>query len=80
MSDNIRPMLYGARYEGILANKADAPADTTITVAASIARAAMSYPGRRHCSAGAGDILVMPTTALTATPWLLTTTVAPGRP
>ena len=33
MSDNIRPMLYGAQYLGMLANKADAPAEATVTVA-----------------------------------------------
>jgi diaminopimelate decarboxylase len=63
MSDNIRPMLYDARYEGMLANKAGAPADTTVTVAG------------KHCESGdilikdaliarpeAGDILVVPAT------------------
>jgi len=44
MSDNIRPMLYGARYEGMLANKANLPADTTVTVAG------------KHCESG--DILI----------------------
>ncbi len=63
MSDNIRPMLYGAQYEGMLANKACLPADTTVTVAG------------KHCESGdilireaviarpdPGDILVMPGT------------------
>lgn len=63
MSDNIRPMLYNAHYEGMLANKAAAPADTTVTVAG------------KHCESGdilikdaviarpeRGDILVMPAT------------------
>jgi diaminopimelate decarboxylase len=63
MSDNIRPMLYDAHYEGMLANKATAPADTTVTVAG------------KHCESGdilikdaviarpePGDILVMPAT------------------
>jgi len=63
MSDNIRPMLYGAEYEGMLANKATRPADTTVTVAG------------KHCESGdillrdaviaapePGDILVMPAT------------------
>jgi len=44
MSDNIRPMLYDARYETMLANKADAPADTTVTVAG------------KHCESG--DVLI----------------------
>jgi diaminopimelate decarboxylase len=63
MSDNIRPMLYDAQYQGMLANKADVPADTTVTVAG------------KHCESGdilirdaviarpePGDILVMPAT------------------
>lgn len=33
MSDNMRPMLYGARYSGLLANRAGEPADTTVSVA-----------------------------------------------
>jgi diaminopimelate decarboxylase len=63
MSDNIRPMLYEALYEGMLANKASIPADTRVTVAG------------KHCESGdilirdailarpePGDILVMPAT------------------
>ncbi len=44
MSDNLRPMLYGARYEARIANRADARPDTTVTVAGS------------HCESG--DILI----------------------
>jgi diaminopimelate decarboxylase len=63
MSDNIRPMLYDALYEGMLANKAGVVADTRVTVAG------------KHCESGdilmrdvilarpeSGDILVMPAT------------------
>jgi diaminopimelate decarboxylase len=63
MSDNIRPMLYEAAYEGMLANKAGQVADTRVTVAG------------KHCESGdilmkdvilarpePGDILVMPAT------------------
>jgi diaminopimelate decarboxylase len=63
MSDNIRPMLYDALYEGMLANKAGAPVDTRVTVAG------------KHCESGdilirdavlarpePGDIFVMPAT------------------
>ncbi|MDR1028214.1 MAG: diaminopimelate decarboxylase [Clostridiales Family XIII bacterium] len=32
MSDNIRPALYGAKYEGMIANKANAIPTTTVTV------------------------------------------------
>jgi diaminopimelate decarboxylase len=44
MSDNIRPMLYDARYEAMIANKAEVPADTTVTVAG------------KHCESG--DVLI----------------------
>jgi diaminopimelate decarboxylase len=63
MSDNMRPALYGARYEPALANKIDAPPTGRVTVAG------------RHCETGdilvedtplatadAGDILVVPVT------------------
>jgi diaminopimelate decarboxylase len=33
MSDNMRPMLYGARYEAIVADRADAAAGRTVTIA-----------------------------------------------
>ncbi len=33
MSDNMRPMLYGSRYEALVADRADQPADTTVTIA-----------------------------------------------
>ncbi|MDR0852707.1 MAG: diaminopimelate decarboxylase [Clostridiales Family XIII bacterium] len=32
MPDNIRPALYGAKYEAILANKADEPVSETVTI------------------------------------------------
>ncbi len=63
MSDNIRPMLYEAQYQGLLANKVESPADTVVTVAG------------KHCESGdilmrdtliarpdPGDILVMAAT------------------
>ncbi len=40
MSDNIRPMLYGARYSALLANKANESSDKVVTVAGS------------HCESG----------------------------
>jgi diaminopimelate decarboxylase len=40
MSDNIRPMLYGARYSALLANKANEPSEKVVTVAGS------------HCESG----------------------------
>ncbi len=44
MSDNLRPALYGARYEALLANKANEHADRTVTVAGA------------HCEQG--DLLI----------------------
>jgi diaminopimelate decarboxylase len=44
MSDNLRPMLYGARYEAIIANRAGEVPDTTATIAG------------MHCESG--DLLV----------------------
>ncbi|MCO5315875.1 MAG: diaminopimelate decarboxylase [Solirubrobacterales bacterium] len=44
MSDNLRPMLYDARYEAVIADRAADPPDTTATVAGS------------HCESG--DILI----------------------
>jgi diaminopimelate decarboxylase len=44
MSDNLRPMLYGSRYEALIANRADAAPDTSVTVAG------------MHCESG--DILI----------------------
>jgi diaminopimelate decarboxylase len=44
MSDNLRPMLYGSRYEAIVAGRADAPPDTPVTIAG------------MHCESG--DVLV----------------------
>jgi diaminopimelate decarboxylase len=63
MSDNMRPMLYGARYEAIVADRAAQPPDTPVTIAG------------MHCESGdvivrdallaaprAGDVLVTPAT------------------
>ncbi len=44
MSDNLRPMLYGATYEAFLANRLDEPASVEVTIAG------------KHCESG--DILV----------------------
>ncbi len=44
MSDNIRPMLYGSRYEAMIGNRADVPASFEATVVG------------KHCESG--DVLV----------------------
>jgi diaminopimelate decarboxylase len=63
MSDNLRPMLYGARYEAVIANRAGEVPDTLATIAG------------MHCESGdvlvrdtelaaprVGDVLVTPAT------------------
>jgi diaminopimelate decarboxylase len=47
MSDNLRPMLYGSRYEAVIADRAAAPADTLVTIAG------------MHCESG--DVIVRDT-------------------
>ncbi len=44
MSDNIRPSLYGARYEAFLVNRIDEPGGSAVTVCG------------KHCESG--DILI----------------------
>ncbi|HEU4705682.1 MAG TPA: diaminopimelate decarboxylase [Solirubrobacterales bacterium] len=63
MSDNLRPMLYGSRYEALIADRAAAPRETLVTIAG------------MHCESGdvvvrdamlaapaVGDVLVTPAT------------------
>jgi diaminopimelate decarboxylase len=63
MSDNLRPMLYGSKYEALIADRAAAPAETLVTIAG------------MHCESGdvivrdtmlaepaVGDVLVTPVT------------------
>src|SRR5262249_26031686 len=63
MSDNLRPMLYGARYEAVIANRAGEAPETLATIAG------------KHCESGdvlirdtelaeprVGDVLVTPAT------------------
>jgi diaminopimelate decarboxylase len=52
MSDNLRPMLYGSKYEALIADRAAAPAETLVTIAG------------KHCESG--DVIVRD--ALTAEP------------
>jgi diaminopimelate decarboxylase len=44
MSDNLRPMLYGSKYEALIADRAAAPAASAVTVAG------------KHCESG--DVLI----------------------
>jgi diaminopimelate decarboxylase len=63
ISDNLRPMLYGARYEALIADRADAAPETTATIAGMhcessdviVRDAVLSEPRR-------GDLLVTPAT------------------
>jgi diaminopimelate decarboxylase len=63
MSDNLRPMLYGSRYEAILANRAADAADTVVTIAGMHCESGdiliedASLPAPRR-----GDLLAMPAT------------------
>jgi diaminopimelate decarboxylase len=63
MSDNLRPMLYGSRYQALIADRAGAAPDTEATIAG------------KHCESGdiliqdanlaapqVGDVLVTPAT------------------
>ena len=63
MSDNLRPMLYGSKYEALIADRAADPAETLVTIAG------------MHCESGdvivrdamlaepaVGDVLVTPAT------------------
>jgi diaminopimelate decarboxylase len=63
MSDNLRPMLYGSRYEAVVADRASEPARTPATIAGMhcesgdvIVREALLAAPRR------GDVLVTPAT------------------
>ncbi len=62
MSDNLRPMLYGARYEALIADRAGEPPDTVATVAG------------MHCESG--DVLVRD--ALLASPRIGDVLVTPA--
>jgi diaminopimelate decarboxylase len=64
MSDNMRPMLYGARYEALIANRAAEPAETPATVAG------------MHCESG--DILVQDAMLASPSPGDLLVTPATG--
>jgi len=63
MSDNMRPMLYGARYEAIVANRADRPADTTVTIAGMHCESSdVIVRDAQLAAPRPGDVLVTPAT------------------
>jgi diaminopimelate decarboxylase len=63
MSDNLRPMLYGARYEAIVANRAGEPARTLATVAGMHCESGdILITDAMLADPGPGDILVTPAT------------------
>ena len=63
MSDNLRPMLYGARYEAILANHADVAPDTRATIAGMHCESGdLLIRDARLASPRVGDVLVTPAT------------------
>ena len=63
MSDNLRPMLYGARYEALIADRAGAAADTTATIAGMHCESSdMLVRDARLAAPRIGDVLVTPAT------------------
>ncbi|HEU5142342.1 MAG TPA: diaminopimelate decarboxylase [Solirubrobacterales bacterium] len=64
MSDNMRPMLYGSRYEALVADRPGAAADTLVTIAG------------MHCESG--DVLVRDALLAAPTPGDVLVTPATG--
>lgn len=62
LSDNPRPALYDARYEVILANKADRPADRVVTVSGKHCETDTLFPDVRVPDVEPGDILAVQST------------------
>ena len=63
MSDNLRPMLYGAHYEALIANRAADAADTPVTVAGMHCESGdVLVRDARVASPAVGDLLVTPAT------------------
>ncbi len=61
MSDNIRPALYGAKYEALVANRGLEPGSSTVTIAGRLCESGdilakdINLPAARH-----GDIIAIP--------------------
>jgi diaminopimelate decarboxylase len=63
MSDNLRPMLYGAQYEALIADRAAAPAGTLVTVAGMHCESSdMIVRDAMLAEPAVGDVLVTPAT------------------
>ena len=63
MSDNLRPMLYGARYEALIANRAADMPDTPVTVAGMHCESGdVLVRDAELATPGVGDVLVTPAT------------------
>ena len=63
MSDNLRPMLYGSRYEAIVADRAADPAETTVTIAGMHCESSdMIVRDATLAEPRAGDVVVTPAT------------------
>jgi diaminopimelate decarboxylase len=63
MSDNLRPMLYGARYEAVIANRAGDAPDTRVTIAGMHCESSdVIVRDAELASPRVGDVLVTPAT------------------
>jgi diaminopimelate decarboxylase len=63
MSDNLRPMLYGSRYEALIADRANAEPDTLVTVAGMHCESGdVLVRDARLAAPAVGDVLVTPAT------------------
>ena len=62
MSDNLRPMLYGARYEAQIVGRASAAGRTATSWASTASRATSSSATPSSPTRGSGDVVVTPAT------------------
>jgi diaminopimelate decarboxylase len=63
MSDNMRPMLYGSRYEALVANRAGDARETTVTIAGMHCESSdVIVRDATLAAPGPGDVLVTPAT------------------
>jgi diaminopimelate decarboxylase len=61
MNDNIRPALYGAKYEAVLADKASETERDTVTIAGKLCESDdILVKDTNLANAGAGDIVAIP--------------------